>query len=137
MRAALTREPIDILTILAEPSSESSGAVVTFQGIVRDHSRGKRVIRLHYEAYEEMALAELDRLAGAMEARPAVEFVKVVHRLGTLGVGETAVCIVVGAPHRSDAFDACRDLIDGLKETVPIWKKEYYQDGEQWIHEGA
>ena len=137
MHAVLTHETIDISALLADSVPQSSGAMVTFNGIVRDHSRGRQVLRLHYEAYEEMALIELERLAGEIESRSGVEYVSVTHRLGMLEIGDTAVFIIVAAPHRSHAFDACRDLIDGLKKSVPIWKKEYYQDGDQWIHEGA
>src|SRR5260370_273149 len=108
------------------------GATIVFEGIVRNHSRGRRTLYLEYESYESMAFSEMQRLSQAALERFAVRDVRLVHRLGRLQVGETSVLVVVAAAHRAAAFEACRWLIDTLKKTVPIWKKEYFQDGAVW-----
>jgi molybdopterin synthase catalytic subunit len=110
----------------------SDGAVCVFDGIVRDNTRGRKTLYLDYEAYREMALEQMRRLSTEALARFGVREVAVVHRLGRLMVGETSVLIVVAAAHRAAAFDACRWLIDTLKKTVPIWKKETFADGAVW-----
>jgi len=103
-----------------------------FDGIVRDHSRDRRTLYLDYEAYEAMALKQMEELAAQAIERFRVRDVSLVHRLGRLQIGETSVLIVVASEHRGPAFDACRWLIDTLKKTVPIWKKEYFEDGSVW-----
>ena len=108
------------------------GAVATFEGIVRDNSRSRRTLYLDYEAYEPMALKEMKKLADRALKTFAVRDVAIVHRLGRLQIGETSVLIVVASAHRSAAFEACRWLIDALKKSVPIWKKEYFEDGAVW-----
>jgi molybdopterin synthase catalytic subunit len=108
------------------------GAVVTFDGIVRNHTRGRRTMYLDYEAYEEMALDQMRGLVAEAKTRFAIRDAVLVHRLGKLEIGETSVLIVVASAHRGAAFDACRWLIDTLKKTVPIWKKEYFVDGAVW-----
>ncbi len=132
---ALTDRPIDVAAVLADVEGEGQGGVVLFLGRVRDSSRGRRVTRLHYEAYGDMALAELSGLGQRAVADHGAERVALVHRTGTLQVGELAVAIAVAAAHRRQAFEACSWLIDTLKERVPIWKQEWYADGSQWIAE--
>ena len=109
------------------------GALVVFEGIVREHSRGKQVRALVYEAYGSMAQKQIEQLAEEAARRWPITNLAVVHRTGTLQVGEVSVVIAVGAPHRGEAFDACEWLIDELKRTVPIWKKEIYTEGEAWV----
>jgi molybdopterin synthase catalytic subunit/molybdopterin converting factor small subunit len=125
----LTRERIDAETLVAAARRGEDGAVVVFDGIVRNNSRGRQTLHLDYEAYEEMALKQIHGLAHDAIARFGVRHVTVTHRLGKLLVGETSVLIVVASAHRAQAFDACRWLIDTLKKTVPIWKKETFVDG--------
>ena len=108
------------------------GAVVVFEGIVRDNSRGRRTLYLDYEAYEPMARKQLEELAAQAMTNFKVREVAIAHRLGRLLIGETSVAIVVSSAHRAAAFDACRWTIDTLKKTVPIWKKEYFEDGAVW-----
>ena len=108
------------------------GAVLTFDGVVRNNTRGRETMYLDYEAYEEMALDQMRSLAAEAKVKFAIRDVVLVHRLGKLEIGETSVLIVVAAAHRGAAFDACRWLIDTLKKTVPIWKKEYFVDGAVW-----
>ena len=130
---AVQSQPIDVARVLAAVDGPGEGGVVLFLGRVRDEARGRRVRRLDYDAYEGMAqseLAELERLALAEHGAARVALV---HRTGRLGVGELAVAIAVAAPHRAQAFTACQWLIDTLKERVPIWKKEWYADGSEWV----
>ena len=129
---ALTRERIDAEKIVGAAKSGEDGAVVVFDGIVRNHTRGRRTLHLDYEAYEEMALRQMRELGLKALERFAVRHVTVVHRLGRLEIGETSVLIVVASGHRSAAFEACRWLIDTLKQSVPIWKKETFLDGAVW-----
>jgi len=129
---ALVREPIAAEKLVASAKSGADGAVVVFDGIVRDNTRGRPTLHLDYEAYEEMALKQMRQLARDARDRFHVRQVTLVHRLGRLQVGETSVLIVVASAHRAQAFDACRWLIDTLKQTVPIWKKETFADGAVW-----
>jgi len=129
---ALTRDVIDAGKLVAAARRGEDGAVVVFDGIVRNHTRNRQTLYLDYEAYEEMALKQMDSLSREAVARFAVRHVTLVHRLGRLNVGETSVLIVVASAHRSQAFDACRWLIDTLKKTVPIWKRETFVDGVVW-----
>jgi molybdopterin synthase catalytic subunit len=110
----------------------ASGALVIFDGRVRDNSRGRRTLYLEYEAYESMALKQLQTLVGEARVRFAIEDAAIVHRLGRIEIGKTSVFIAVASAHRADGFEACRWLIDTLKKTVPIWKKEYFADGAVW-----
>jgi MoaE-MoaD fusion protein len=130
--AALVRQPIDGAAITAAIKEPDDGAVAVFDGIVRNQTRGRRTLYLDYTAYEPMALRHMEQLAQQALTRYAVRAVWLVHRLGRLQIGETSVFIVVASAHRTAAFDACRWLIDTLKKTVPIWKKEYFQDGAVW-----
>jgi molybdopterin synthase catalytic subunit len=127
----LTRQPIEVASLLG-PSPED-GAVCLFLGVVRKQNQGRAVLHLEYEAYEEMALAEMQRLAEQAAGRFAVSQVRLVHRLGRMEVGEASVAIVVSSPHRAAGFEACRFLIDEVKRSVPIWKKELYADGAVWL----
>lgn len=129
---ALTRERIDADALVAGLKSGLDGAVVVFDGIVRDNSRGRRTLYLVYEAYEEMALKQMRALAEKVAQDFQIRDLVLVHRLGQLAVGETSVLIAVASAHRAAAFDACRWLIDTLKKTVPIWKKEHFEDGAVW-----
>jgi MoaE-MoaD fusion protein len=129
---ALTREAIDADRLVAAAKSGEDGAVVVFDGIVRNHSRGRRTLHLDYEAYEEMAAGQMRELGQKARERFGVRQVTMVHRLGRLEIGETSVLIVVASAHRSAAFEACRWLIDTVKQTVPIWKKETFADGAVW-----
>ncbi len=129
---ALTREPIDAGKLVAAAKQGEDGAVVVFDGIVRNNSRGRQTLHLDYEAYEEMAAKQMDELAREARGKFCVRHVTIVHRLGRLLVGETSVLIVVASAHRAQAFEACRWVIDRLKKTVPIWKKETFVDGAVW-----
>ena len=130
--AAIVCERIDTASILQEIKRPEDGATIVFEGIVRNHTRGRRTLYLNYEAYEEMALKQMEELAARALADFKIRDVAMVHRLGRLEIGETSVLIVVASAHRAAAFDACRWLIDTLKRTVPIWKKEYFEDGAVW-----
>jgi molybdopterin synthase catalytic subunit len=129
---ALTRELIAAERLIAAAKQGEDGAVVVFDGIVRNHTRGRQTLSLDYEAYEEMALKQMSELAREARTRFGVRHVTLVHRLGRLQVGETSVLVVVSSAHRAQAFEACRWLIDTLKKTVPIWKKETFVDGAVW-----
>ncbi len=132
VQVALVRERIDAEKIIAAAKSGEDGAVVVFDGIVRNHSRGRRTLHLDYEAYEEMALKQMRELGLKAREKFAIRQVTMLHRLGRLEIGETSVLIVVASAHRSAAFEACRWLIDTLKQSVPIWKKETFADGAVW-----
>ena len=128
----LQREPIDASALVATMKEGEAGAVVVFDGIVRNNTRGRRTLYLDYEAYEAMALSQMQGLARDAQQRFGVRRIALVHRLGRLQVGETSVLIVVSSAHRAQAFEACRWIIDTLKKTVPIWKKEWFEDGAVW-----
>ncbi len=128
----LTRDAIDSTPLVSAAKHGSDGAVVVFDGIVRNNSRGRQTLHLDYEAYEEMALKQMRELADEACQRFNVRHVSIVHRLGRLMVGETSVLIVVASAHRAQAYEASRWLIDTLKRTVPIWKKETFLDGAVW-----
>jgi molybdopterin synthase catalytic subunit len=128
----LTRDLIDAGKLVAAAKQGEDGAVVVFDGIVRNHTHNRQTLHLDYEAYEEMAVKQMDELSREAVTRFSVRHVTLVHRLGRLEVGETSVLIVVASGHRAQAFDACRWLIDTLKKTVPIWKKETFVDGAVW-----
>src|SRR5215510_3280683 len=134
----ITREPIDKLGLEKRLLTGGAGAVVTFDGVVRDNTKGRRVVSLQYEAYEPMAVKEMRRVGAEIRERwPDVERVGIIHRFGPLKISESSVVIVVTSPHRRVAFEACRYAIDRLKQTVPIWKKEIFEDGEEWVEEQA
>ena len=132
MRIEIVDVRIDAEAVVAGMKAGSDGAVCVFDGIVRDNTRGRKTLYLDYESYREMALEQMRGLATEAVARFGVRDVAIVHRLGRLMVGESSVLIVVASAHRGAAFDACRWLIDTLKKTVPIWKKETFEDGVVW-----
>jgi molybdopterin synthase catalytic subunit/molybdopterin converting factor small subunit len=131
-RVAITRDAIETAAWTAKIKQPEDGATVVFEGIVRNHSRGRRTLFLDYEAYEEMALKQMQSLLAQALSEFQIRDAAIVHRLGRLQIGETSVLILVASAHRAAAFDACRWLIDTLKRTVPIWKKEYLEDGVVW-----
>lgn len=131
-RVDLTTEPLRIEPLLELVGGPGRGGICTFTGTVRDNFEGKSVSRLEYEAYESMALSEMSKLCDEVEAKWPGVAVAMHHRLGTLEIGEAAVIVAAGAPHRGEAFEACRHGIDSLKDRVTIWKKEVYADGAGW-----
>ena len=133
----ITSEPLSLEAAVAEVASDDAGAIATFVGTVRAQSRGRDVDHLEYEAYEEMAEPMLHALAEELTAKHGLSAVAVHHRVGRVEIGEPSVVIAVAAPHRAAALDACREAIDTLKQTIPLWKKEIYADGEQWIGRGS
>jgi molybdopterin synthase catalytic subunit len=132
---ALRSAPLSLDELVAEVRSPACGGIVTFTGVVRDHSRGQAIEHLEYEAYEPMAEAEMRRIANEVRARWPEARVAMTHRVGRLEIGEPAVMIAVAAPHRAEAFEACRFAIDALKRSVPIWKKEFGVEGTYWVEE--
>ena len=124
--------PLPVARVMAEMKAGADGALCVFDGIVRNHTRGRETLYLDYEAYREMALGQMGVLAEEAIGKFGVRDVAMLHRLGRLGVGETSVLIVVASAHRGPAFEACRWLIDSLKKQVPIWKKETFVDGAVW-----
>lgn len=129
----LTTEPIDIAAAARRVVPPECGATVTLDGYVREFTKGKQTLYLTYEAYEPMALKEMEKLGARAREQFEISHIGVVHRLGRLEIGETSVVVTVAAPHRKAAFEACAWLITELKQTVPIWKKEFYADGSAWV----
>jgi molybdopterin synthase catalytic subunit len=127
----LVRDPIEVAALLA--GSAGDGALSLFLGIVRNENQGRAVVRLEYEAYEEMALPLMEEIVTEAHRRFPITSVRLVHRLGPLEIGEASVAVAVASPHRGEAFAACRFAIDTLKRSVPIWKKEFYADGSAWL----
>jgi MoaE-MoaD fusion protein len=133
----LSDEPLDLLAPVHEVQTDDAGAVATFVGTVRSTSRGRSVLHLDYEAYEEMAEKMLAELAQSLKAKHDLCHVAIHHRVGRVEIGEPSVAIAVSAPHRQAALAACREAIDTLKKTIPLWKKEVYEGGEEWIGRGS
>lgn len=131
--ANLTREPIDVTTLLAAVRRDSDGGIALFLGVARNHGGGHAVERLEYEAYEPMAEKELDRIGARLSSEHPGVHVLFQHRIGRLSIGEVAVAVVAAAPHRAEAFAACRSAIEAIKADVPIWKKEIGPDGVVWV----
>ena len=129
----LTDQPLSLDRCIAAVRGDGMGGIAAFVGMVRAHSRGRAIARLEYEAYAAMAIAEMQRLVREIETEIAGARIAVEHRVGTLAIGDVAVAIAASAPHRAEAFAACRAMIDLLKERVPIWKKEVGVDGEEWV----
>ena len=130
----ITTEPIDVEALYRAVLRDRDGAVVTFHGVVREYSDSGRAVRyLEYEAYPEMAEAQMRAIGAEIKRRWDIDDVAMVHRIGRLEIGEASVVIAAAAPHRGEAFDACEYAIDTLKATVPIWKKEVFADGEVWV----
>jgi len=128
----ITREPIPTQDLADELKAPDDGAIVIFEGIVRNHSRGRKTLYLEYEAYEPMAVRKLEEIGREVKEKFAIHHLAIVHRIGRLEIGDSSVAIVVSAAHRGPAFEACRYAIDRLKQIVPIWKKEYFEDGAVW-----
>ena len=133
----ITDSPLDLGAAVAEAANDEAGAVATFVGSVRRASRGREVLYLEYEAFEEMAESMLARLAQELKGKHGLCEVAIHHRTGRVEIGEPSVVIAVSAPHRAAALEACREAIDTLKETIPLWKKEVYAGGEEWIGRGS
>ena len=133
----LSEAPLSVDGVVREVASDDAGAIATFVGTTRSRSRGRDVVRLEYEAYEGMAEAEMERIAGSLRERHEILDVAIHHRVGPVEIGETSVVIAVSARHRAAALEACREAIDTLKQTVPLWKKELYVGGEEWIGQGS
>jgi MoaE-MoaD fusion protein len=133
----ISAEPLDIAQVVAEAASDDAGAVASFVGTVRRRSRDRDVVHLEYEAFEEMAEPMLAELAAALTAKHGLSAVAIHHRVGRVEIGEPSVAIAVSAAHRAAALEACREAIDTLKETIPLWKKEVYVGGEEWIGRGS
>jgi molybdopterin converting factor subunit 1 len=133
----LTEGEIDVKAVLAEVADDGAGAVASFVGTVRERSRGRTVLHLEYEAYEGMAEQVMERIANDLKATYDVCEVAIAHRVGRVEIGAASVAIAVSAPHRHDALAACRDAIETLKADVPLWKKEVYEGGEEWIGRGS
>jgi molybdopterin synthase catalytic subunit len=133
----LSDEPLSLDLVVDEVRSDDAGAIATFTGTTRVQSRGRTVTHLDYEAYEGMAERVMAEIAGSLQARYELTGVAIHHRVGRVGIGDTSVVIAVSAPHRQDALAACKDAIDELKERVPLWKKEVYEGGEEWIGRGS
>ena len=133
----LTEGPVNLTSVVVAVVDEQAGAIATFLGTVRAQSRGRDVIALEYEAYEEMAEDVMAEIAAEVDERYDLCKVAITHRLGRVEVGETSVAIAVSAPHRQDALAACADVIETLKARVPLWKKELYEGGEEWIGRGS
>lgn len=133
----LSDEPLSLDRVVDEVRSDDAGAIATFTGTTRLSSRGRTVHHLDYEAYEGMAERVMAEIANELSERYELTAVAIHHRVGRVSIGETSVAIAVSAPHRQDALAACRDAIDELKERVPLWKKEVYEGGEEWIGRGS
>jgi MoaE-MoaD fusion protein len=133
----LSEEPLSLERVVDEVRSDEAGAIATFTGTTRVHSRGRTVTHLDYEAYEGMAERVMEEIAAELRGRYELIAVAIHHRVGRVAIGETSVMIAVSAPHRQDALAACKDAIDELKERVPLWKKEVYEGGEEWIGRGS
>ena len=133
----LSEEPLSLDRVVDEVRSDEAGAIATFTGTTRVHSRGRTVTHLDYEAYEGMAEGVMEEIAAALLARYELTAIAIHHRVGRVSIGDTSVVIAVSAPHRQSALAACKDAIDELKERVPLWKKEVYEGGEEWIGRGS
>jgi molybdopterin synthase catalytic subunit len=130
---AITREPIDAAALQAKLVESRDGAVVIFDGVVRDNSKGQRTLYLEYEAYEPMAVEAMAGIGRELAAEHEISRIGIVHRVGRLEIGESSIAVVVTSPHRSAAFEACAAAMDRIKRLVPVWKKEYFDGGEVWV----
>ena len=129
----ITHRRLDPEQVTQQVKQDTNGAVVTFLGATRDNFEGKRVLKLEYEAFEEMALKKLEEIRQEVMAEFGIEDIAIAHRIGPVDIGEISLVVAVASPHRKEAFFACHKLVDRLKETVPIWKKEVYEDGSRWV----
>ena len=133
MSFKIVNQPLDPAALAAEVLTDADGAICTFQGVARRYSRGREVVHLEYEAYPEMAERKLAEIGDELRVKFGVERVAIHHRTGVLAIGEASGVIAVASPHRKESFAACQYAIDRIKQTVPIWKKEVWSDGQQWI----
>ena len=129
----VTHEPLDPEVVTRKVVKDTNGAVVTFLGTTRDNFEGKRVITLEYEAFEEMAVKKLEEIRQGLMAEFQIEDIAIAHRIGGVDIGQISLVVAVASPHRKEAFLACHEAVDRLKSTVPIWKKEIYEDGSRWV----
>ena len=129
----VTHEPLDPEAVTRKVVKDTNGAVVTFLGTTRDNFEGKRVITLEYEAFEEMAVKKLEEIRQGLMAEFQIEDIAIAHRIGRVDIGQISLVVAVASPHRKEAFLACHEAVDRLKATVPIWKKEIYEDGSRWV----
>ncbi len=129
----VTEAPLDPESAASSVRRDSNGAVVVFLGVVRNESYGKRIRYLEYDAYPEMAEKKMRQLAGEIEEQWGISDVAILHRTGRLEIGETSLVVVLAAPHRKEAFEACHHLVDRIKQVLPVWKKEVAEDGESWV----
>ena len=129
----LTHQPLDPERVTAQVRRDTNGAVVTFLGTTRDNFEGKRVVVLEYEAFPEMAVKKLEEIREQLKADFGIDDIAIAHRIGAVPIGEISLVVAVASPHRKEAFFACHAAVDRLKETVPIWKKEVYEDGSRWV----
>ena len=130
---AITREPLDPQPLVDAVRKDESGAIALFYGVVRNHNMGRSVRYLEYDAYESMALKKMHEVAEEVCAKFPVSGIGVLHRIGRLEIGETSLLVAVSSPHRKEAFEACHHAVDRIKETVPVWKKEVWDDGSEWV----
>ncbi len=136
-KTAFQKEPIDVERIIRETGTRSDGALVSFTGRARNRSEGKEVLKLEYELYESMARKELEKIVDNAMEKWELSCCTVIHRYGTVNIGEASIVIAVSSPHRQDSFSACMFIIDEIKMKVPVWKKEFYSDGSVWITKGS
>ena len=129
----VTHEPLDPEAVTRKVVKDTNGAVVTFLGTTRDNFEGKRVITLEYEAFEEMAVKKLEEIRQGLMAEFQIEDIAIAHRIGRVDIGQISLVVALASPHRKEAFLACHEAVDRLKATVPIWKKEIYEDGSRWV----
>ncbi|PKB84200.1 MAG: hypothetical protein BZY88_00260 [SAR202 cluster bacterium Io17-Chloro-G9] len=129
----LTHEPLDPQTVTDKVMRDTNGAVVTFLGTTRDNFEGRRVLTLEYEAFPEMAVKKLEEIRQKLKSEFGIDDIAIAHRIGAVPIGEISLVVAVASPHRKEAFFACHAAVDRLKETVPIWKKEVYEDGSRWV----
>ena len=129
----LTYDVLDPERVTSLVRKDTNGAVVTFLGTTRNHFEGRRVVSLEYEAFEEMAVKKLEEIRREMKVEFSIEDIAIAHRIGTVPIGEVSLVVAVASPHRIEAFHACHKAVDRLKETVPIWKKEVFEDGSRWV----
>jgi molybdopterin synthase catalytic subunit len=133
----VTNEKIDVCKVLQSVMSPGCGGIASFIGTIRDTFEGKSVKRVNIEAYDEMAIADLRKIASELSSEKGIGSITIIHRIGMLEVGEVVVAIAVSAPHRKEAFEVCQAIIDRLKQTTPIWKQEFYEGGSRWIGRDA
>ena len=133
----ITHDPLEIMAVMKKLTHPECGAVVTFLGVARDHHDGKKVTHLSYEAYPEMALKKLKEIRTGLMEKYEIKDLAILHRLGPVGIQEASLVVVASAPHRAPALRAVEEVVERIKADVPIWKKEFYEDGSRWIEPGV